>query len=171
VHTISDFQMRLEIEVVAPSCVLQSLACAPNVHVYDYEWFRDKFWPKWSEYVRAVNAQIEEKPLLNSPVRGICDEITKEFATKLIQATRRARKDQDVGAGVKETSIIIPADYVLNRIPGYGPHRNALVWVTKDGGKTHKRLFVEPQLSYANYEDKELEIALRDGVVLCDAWL
>ena len=84
-HTISDFQMRLEIEVVAPSCVLQSLACAPNVHVYDYEWFRDKFWPKWSEYVRAVNAQIEEKPLLNSPVRGICDEITKEFATKLIK--------------------------------------------------------------------------------------
>ena len=161
-----EFQQR--ISALAPSCSIQFLAPAPYVHVFDAQWLQEDFWPVWCETKRELNQTVPARPLENNARRGICDEITKRFIAELTLSTRIKYADEDVAPGAQEVSVIIynePLNFVSD-----GAHRTAILAVTKDG-QTWNPVFVEPQISYAQYQTTTLDDALARGVLLVERWL
>jgi len=161
-----EFQQR--IAALAPDCKAQILAPAPYVHVFDAKWLQEDFWPIWCEIKRELNEAVSSRPLENNARRGICDEITKRFIAELTLSTRIKYADEDVAPGAQEVSVIIynePLNFVSD-----GAHRTAILAVTKDG-QTWNPVFVEPQISYAQYQTTTLDDALARGVLLVERWL
>jgi len=153
-----------------PGARTQLLPTAPYVHVFDAEFLQEDFWPTWCEIVREVNAKVVNRPLENNAVRGICDEITARFKSECAMSSRQTYGDENVGPGMLEASILIPQGYELNHVPGFGAHRTAIVAVTSDGVNWHP-VFVEPQLSYAQFKTTPLPDAAAAGVALVECWV
>lgn len=154
---------------VYPDAQGQIYPIAPDVHIFDEDWFQNEFWPKWTETVRAINEQLKNEPLQNNAQRGLCDEINKRLVVELTQATRQTHGNANVGPGVFEATVVIPAGYALNLVPA-GVHRAAIIGLTKDG-KTVKLKFGESQLKYAQYQVTPLSIAKSAGVELPEFWV
>jgi len=85
-------------------------------------------------------------------------------------SSRQTYGDENVGPGMLEASILIPAGYSLNHVPGFGAHRTAIVAVTSDGTNWHP-FFVEPQLGYALYKTTPLTDAAAAGIALVECWV
>ena len=98
----------------------------------------------------------------------MCSSDLKRFIAELTFSTRIKYGDEDVAPGALEASILIqeePLNFVAD-----GAHRTSILAVTKDG-QTWNPDFVEPQLSYAQYQTTTLDDALARGVVLVERWL
>ena len=161
-----EFQQR--ISALAPSCSIQFLAPAPYVHVFDAQWLQEDFWPIWCEIKRELNEAVPSRPMKNNARRGICDEITKRFIAELTLSTRIKYGDEDVAPGALEASIMI-YDEPVNLVSD-GAHRTSILAVTNDG-QTWNPVFVEPQLSYAQFQTTTLDDAIARGVLLVERWL
>ena len=155
---------------VFPDARTQVIAPASYVHVFDADFLKEEFWPVWQSIVFAVNSKVANQPLQNNARRGICDEITARFKAECAMSTRQLYGDEDVGPGVLEATVMIPAGYELNRVPGFGAHRTAILAVTQDGANWQP-IFVEPQLSYAHFKTTALPVALDSRVHLVECWV
>ena len=158
------------VKAVFPDAQTQTIATAPYVHVFNADFLKEEFWPVWQSIVREVNSKVINRPLENNARRGICDEITARFKAECALSTRQLYGDDDVGPGILEASVLIPADYELNRVPGYGAHRTAIMAVTDDG-QTWQPLFIEPQLSYAFFKTTPLPVAADSRLHLVECWV
>lgn len=156
-----EFQMR--VAQIFPDAKAQDIAPAPYVHVYDERWLQEEFWPYFCEVKRVLNERIKARPMKNNARRGICDEINKRMICELTLATRIRYEDEDVGPGAVESTVRI-TDAPLNLVPD-GWHRCAIAAVTKDG-VNWRPVFIESQLSYAQYQTTDLLDAAGFGVQL-----
>ena len=157
------------VQSIAPGAIVQEIAPAPYVFVFDSRWLQETFWPYWGDVKRELDAAISARPMTNNARRGSCDEITKRFVAELTLSCRIANGDDDVAPGVLEATVSIPQGYTLNRVRD-GWHRAALLCVT-DNQKDFRLVFVEPQLGYAQFQTTYLDDAIARGVVLRECWL
>ena len=142
---------------------------AAYVNIYGVEWLRNDFLSAWVSYKHAYNSQTNQ-PLVNSAVRGICDEVAGRCKSLLVEASRKEMNNEGAVGAVAEVNLVIPAGYVLNRVPGPGAHRPLILGVTEDNVKWYPLCF-EQQLTYASYQDTTLDAAVAAGVVLYDLWM
>ena len=159
------------IKAYFPECHTQEIMPAAKVHVFDEEDLQEQFWPVWDKIKRAVNEAYKNRPLENSAIRGICDEINKDFIVQLTKSTRQKYGNEDVAPGVLETSVIIPADYALNHVPGYGAHRTAIFAIKTKDSVGWQPKFGESQLTYAQFQLTNLDDAVVAGVDARECWL
>jgi hypothetical protein len=160
-------------KLAAPDSGKQVMPTAPYVHVFDMNWLRDEFWPVWDEIRHAYKyAQGNQKSVLeNSVKRGNCDEITKRFVSYLIESVRELYDQEDVGTGAFETSVeLFGPDFTgvtLNKVSGPGGHRTVIV-AGKISETAWQPIFVEPQLTYSQYEETTVCDAIDRGIVIRD---
>ena len=160
-----EFQSR--VAGVFPDAHGQAIAPAPYVHVFDETWLQETFWPHWCAVKRAIDEQLPARPMTNSGQRGICDEINKRLIAELILSCRIANADANIAPGALEASVLIVGG--LNRVAS-GAHRCAIAAVTKNGTEW-RPVFIESQLSYADYETTDMLDAAGRGTVLCEHWM
>lgn len=156
------------IEASQHNPTLPSMKAALEVHVFNIFWLRNVFWPVWDSIKWEYKSQ-QNQPLENNAVRGTCDEIAKRCVSYLIEASRKLHGDSAVGAGVFEANVLL-LEKGLNGVMGPGGHRTVIVAVTEND-ETWYPLFVEQQLTRANYVDKTVKDACVDCVLLMDLFV
>ena len=154
-----------------PTCHIQEVMACADVHVFDPKVLQEEVWPVWCQIVKAINDQVPNAPLRNNSVRGICDEIVSRFVAELSLSTRQRYGDEDVGPGVRAVTVLIPAGYSLNMVPGYGAHRTTIMALKTDDTAGWQPYFVEPQLTYAQYQITPLADAVLAGVDARESWI
>lgn len=153
---------------LAPDCVTQEIAPAPDVHVFDEDWLQETFWPYFCEVKRELDLKLSVRPMTNNAKRGICDEINKRLIAELTLSCRVRHGDENVAPGAVESTVLIGRT-PLNLVSD-GCHRNAILALSKNGGPWRPK-FVEAQLSYAQYQTTSLVDALERDVSLRECWL
>lgn len=159
----------IKLEAIELRPVQPLMQIGPQLHVFDAKWFVEEFWLKeWDAIRKAYNDQLPGRPLTDTEIVGNCWYITNKFIGALQDSARLSHLDTSVGAAAFHADLILKPGYSLNGVmptKAWSGHRTAIVRLTEDGA-TFEDYYVEPQLTYAQFNRTKVSDATAAGIRL-----